>query len=68
MSSKNESNKDVTYLSQRGLAKLLGISVASVQRLRNDCPDFPTRRAFSYRTRGWIKFEVVEWVESRPAA
>jgi len=68
MERKDQSNKDVSYLSQRGLAKLLGISVTTVQRLRNECPDFPARRAFSYRTRGWIKSEIIEWVETRPAA
>jgi predicted DNA-binding transcriptional regulator AlpA len=59
---------DVTYLSQRGLAKFLGVSVTTIQRLRKDCPDFPKRRAFSYSTKGWLKGEVVEWAQSRPAA
>ena len=68
MSRKDEGNKDVSYLSQRGLAKLLGVSVTTVQRWRIECPDFPVRRVFSYRTRGWIKGEVEDWVHNRPAA
>jgi predicted DNA-binding transcriptional regulator AlpA len=68
MKRQDDGNTDVSYLSQRALAKLLGVSVTTVQRLRNECPDFPKRRAFSYRIRGWIKGEIVEWVQSRPTA
>ncbi len=68
MERKQENLQDVTYLSQRALAKLLGVSVTTVQRLRTESPDFPQRRAFSYRTRGWIKGEVLEWITNRPAA
>lgn len=63
-----KSNRDVSYLSQRGLAKFLGVSVTTVQRFRDECSDFPKRRAFSPRSKGWIRGEVVDWVESRPAA
>jgi predicted DNA-binding transcriptional regulator AlpA len=68
MARNDEGNNDVSYLSQRGLAKLLGVSVTTIQRWRNECPDFPQRRAFSYRARGWVKGEIVDWVQSRPAA
>jgi predicted DNA-binding transcriptional regulator AlpA len=68
MERKDESKKDVSYLSQRGLAKLLGVSVTTVQRYRDECPDFPRRRAFSPRSKGWIKGEIIEWVEARPAS
>jgi predicted DNA-binding transcriptional regulator AlpA len=63
-----ERNTDVSYLSQRGLAKFLGVSVTTVQRFREECTDFPKRRAFSPRCKGWIKGEVVVWVQSLPAA
>ena len=68
MTSTSNGNTDVTYLSQRALAKFLGISVSTVQRLRTECPDFPKKRAFSYRTKGWLKGEIVEWAQARPAA
>jgi predicted DNA-binding transcriptional regulator AlpA len=63
-----KSNTDVSYLSQRGLAKFLGVSVTTVQRFRDECSDFPKRRAFSPRCKGWIKGEVIVWVQSLPAA
>jgi predicted DNA-binding transcriptional regulator AlpA len=68
MACAEESNKDVTYLGQRALAKCLGVSVTTIQRFREECVDFPKRRAFSPRCKGWIKGEVVAWVHSRPAA
>lgn len=63
-----EANDELNILSQRGLARLLGVSVSTVQRLERDNPTFPVRRRFSFSTRGWLKTEIVEWIKSRPAA
>ena len=68
MTSTPDCNTDVSYLSQRALAKYLGFSVTTVQRLRKENPDFPKRRVYGYRTKGWIKGEINDWVKTRPAA
>jgi predicted DNA-binding transcriptional regulator AlpA len=67
MAHDNNGNDENNYLSQRALAKLLGVSVTTVQRLRKE-PEFPIRKRFSFSTKGWVKGEVVAWVKSRPEA
>jgi len=65
MAHDNDGNDENNYLTQCALAKLLGVSVSTVQRLRKD-PNFPIRKRFSFSTKGWVKGEIVEWVKTRP--
>jgi predicted DNA-binding transcriptional regulator AlpA len=67
MAHDNDGNDGFNFLSQRALAKLLGVSVTTVQRLRKE-PDFPIRKRFSYKSKGWVKGDILAWVRTRPEA
>jgi len=60
---------DVRVLSQVNLTEILGVSVATIRRIRKD-PDanFPPQRDFGAGVKGWVYEEIREWVRSRPVA
>lgn len=58
---------DHHVLSQAALSRMLGVSVATLRRMRTD-PAFPKRKHIAKGTKGWIKGEMRVWLATRPAA
>ena len=56
-------SKDV-FIDVKRVAEILGVSVATVHRLRSD-DDFPKARAISERCVRWRKSEIEDWLNSR---
>ena len=56
-------------LSKREVAKMTGISTATIDRLRKrQPPAFPAPVDLSQRRRGWKSSVVRKWVDERPQA
>jgi predicted DNA-binding transcriptional regulator AlpA len=64
---KGGSDDDHHILTQVELAKMLDVSVTTVQRMRKD-PGFPKRKRFTRSQKGWIKSEVKQWLVTCPSA
>ncbi len=46
-------------------AKLLGVSKSTLYHWSKHTPDFPTRIQVGPRTTGWLKHELLAWLEAR---
>jgi len=55
----------LNILSQAEVARVLGVGISSIQRMRKD-PDFPKRRRFGSGPKGWIYGEIERWVINAP--
>lgn len=55
----------LNILSQAEVARVLGVGISSIQRMRKD-PNFPKRRRFGAGPKGWIYGEIESWVIAAP--
>ena len=54
----------LNILSQAEVARVLGVGISSVQRMRQK-GDFPQRRSFG-GLKGWLYLDIEKWATSRP--
>jgi predicted DNA-binding transcriptional regulator AlpA len=54
----------LNILSQAQVARVLGVGISSVQRMRRT-GDFPPRRSFG-GLKGWLYTDIEKWATSRP--
>lgn len=53
------------FLRKSEVRKITGLSDTSIWRLERK-KQFPQRRRISYSSVGWLRSEILAWIESRP--
>ena len=56
----------LNILTQKEVANVLGLCVASIQKMRKT-PGFPKRRSFGGGPKGWLFSDIETWAKSAPA-
>ena len=60
------SESDLSILRESDVIHLTGLSRSSIRRLEQ-AGNFPGRIRLSSKTVGWLKKDVLKWIENRPS-